>query len=336
MSSFTIIPGRLSYLPLSPKRVGSGGAQVAAPTPPDTLAECYLPIDDFLVYYPFFVDFGPVSLSRLARFCAALSAKLRDRAHSARHLFLVSGAHAHKRANCAFLIAAHGVLCRGCTPEEAIRPFVGMSPPLPPWHDASPYVDPFHLTTLDVLRGVARARECGFFSLEEFDVEAYEHYEQVANGDMNWLVEGRFLALAGPVDEAGDGGEDGEGYHLATVDELLPVFRQLRVASMVRLNKKYYDERKLLAAGVNHLDLYFLDGSNPPEAVLQKFLAYCEATPGARPPPPPPPPNPRSSSRFFTPHPTPPRLTSPTPQAPSRCTARRAWGARAPASARTS
>ena len=280
MSIFTILPGRLSYLPLAPRRPAGGGAAVPAAVPLDTLGESYMPIDDFCTYFPFFVDFGPVSLSRVARFCGALTARLRDRSHAARHVFLVSGWPAQRRANCVFLIAAHGVLCRGCTPEEALRPFLGMSPPLPPWHDASPYVDPFHLTTLDVLRGVARARECGFFSLDEFNVEAYEHYEQVVNGDMNWIVEGRFLALAGPVDDAGDGAEDGDGYHLATVDELLPVFRALRVASVVRLNKKYYDERKLLAAGVQHLDLYFIDGSNPPEGVLQKFLAFCEATPG--------------------------------------------------------
>ena len=229
------------------------------------------------------MDFGPACLSRLYRFCSELSARLRDRSHAAQHLYLVSAAHMHKRANSVYLIASHGVLCRGCTPEEALRPFAAMSPPLAAWHDASPYVDPFHLTTLDVLRGLARARDCGFFSMDDFNVEAYEHYEQVANGDMNWLVEGRFLALAGPVDGPSDCGEDGEGYHLTTVEELLPVFRELRVTSMVRLNKKYYDERRFMAAGVQHLDLYFLDGSNPPEPVLQKFLNFCETTPGAYP-----------------------------------------------------
>ena len=30
--------------------------------------------------------------------------------------------------------------------------------PVAPWHDASPLADPFGLTTLDVLRGLARAR----------------------------------------------------------------------------------------------------------------------------------------------------------------------------------
>ena len=349
--AFSVIPGRLSYLPLAARRPPGGGAAQPPPTPPDTPSEAYLPMDDFCTYFPFFIDFGPVCLSRLHRFCTELSARLRDRANAARHLHLVSGAHMHRRANCVYLIAAHGVLCRGLSPEEALRPFAAMSPPLAPWHDASPYVDTFHLTTLDVLRGVARARDSGFFSMEEFNPEAYEHYEQVANGDMNWLVEGRFLALAGPVDGAQDTAEDGEGYHLTTVAELLPVFRELRVTSLVRLNKKYYDERRFVAAGVAHLDLYFLDGSNPPPAVLQKFLQFCEATPGEEkggrggggflelrfsPP--------LNHSHTHTHHTHAPRSHAraravcppPSPQAPSRCTARRAWGARAPALGRIS
>jgi hypothetical protein len=121
MSSFTVLPGRLSYLPLAPRRLAGGGPAVPAPTPADTLGETDLCMDDFCAYFPFFVDFGPVSLSRVARFCGALSARLRDRTHATKHIFLVSGSHAHRRANCVFLIAAHAVLCRGCAPEEALR-----------------------------------------------------------------------------------------------------------------------------------------------------------------------------------------------------------------------
>jgi hypothetical protein len=33
---------------------------------------------------------------------------------------------------------------------------------------------------------------------ESFDVEEYEHYEQVENGDLNWIVPGKFMAFSGP------------------------------------------------------------------------------------------------------------------------------------------
>ena len=41
---------------------------------------------------------------------------------------------------------------------------------------------------------------------------------------------------------------------------------------VVRLNKKYYDERRFTRAGIKHVDMYYLDGSVPPEQILQHFL----------------------------------------------------------------
>jgi hypothetical protein len=79
--------------PPPPPAAGGGGfyifdlprPRLRRPRPPTPRrTESYLPIDDFLVYYPFFVDFGSVSLSRLARFCAALSG--RDRKESGGYL----------------------------------------------------------------------------------------------------------------------------------------------------------------------------------------------------------------------------------------------------------
>jgi cell division cycle 14 len=37
----------------------------------------------------------------------------------------------------------------------------------------------FNLTILDTLRGLYRAREHKFFDFNAFNVEEYEHYEQV-------------------------------------------------------------------------------------------------------------------------------------------------------------
>jgi hypothetical protein len=38
-----------------------------------------------------------------------------------------------------------------------------------------------------------------FFDFGAFNLEEYEHFEQVENGDCNIIVPGRFLALAGPL-----------------------------------------------------------------------------------------------------------------------------------------
>ena len=49
----------------------------------------------------------------------------------------------------------------------------------------------------------------------------------------------------------------------------------------VRLNKKCYDERVFLDAGIQYLDASFPDGETPPEKILDLFLAACERTTGA-------------------------------------------------------
>ena len=235
-------------------------------------------LDEDINSWPVFLDFGPVSLGCLYRFCQIMSAKLTDKALASKRIYFYCGPHMHKRANAAYLMAAYSVLYLHKTPEEAWKPFTALSPPLAPWHDASPTIDSFHLTTLDVLRGIAKARDCHFFTFENFNVEEYEHYEKVENGDMNWIVDGRFLAFAGPHDARAC---TPEGYVTTAVDDLVPHFKRKGVAAVVRLNKKYYNEKRFKDAAIAHHDMYYLDGSNPPEPILQRFLAVCEATTGA-------------------------------------------------------
>lgn len=251
---------------------------VARAVPVDRVDTHFFTVDDILHYWPFFLDFGPLSLGNLYRFSQIVNAKLADKAYASKRLVLYSGPHMHRRANAVYLLAAYTLLFMGRTPEEAHKPFALISPALAPWHDASPGVDTFRLSVLDTLRGIARARECGFFTFEAFDIEEYEHYEKVENGDMNWIVGGRFLAFAGPHDTRVAAAE---GYHTTAVDDVLPYFRARGVAAVVRLNKKYYNERRFTTAGIDHHDMYYLDGSNPPEPILQRFLATVEGTPGA-------------------------------------------------------
>lgn len=235
MSEFDILPRRLSYVAVAARRGPGGTATLSLPN--DTASEVFVSIEEFCAYFPFFLDFGPAALNRLYRFCEFVSGLLADRATDPRRVVLVTGSHMHRRANAIYLISAYLMLNHARSPEDALRVFAGASPPIAPWHDASPGVDSFHLSTLDVLRGIHRAQMYGFFSFSEFDVEQYERFEQVQNGDMNWLVPGRFLAFAGPHDP-GLGSDVEEGYHVTSTEELIPIFRDFGITSVVRLNKK--------------------------------------------------------------------------------------------------
>lgn len=66
--------------------------------------------------------------------------------------------------------------------SKAFAPFQDVFPPFPPFHDASPCVCTFDLTIPHCLRGLQKALRFGFFDFNTFDVEEYEHYEQVCRG----------------------------------------------------------------------------------------------------------------------------------------------------------
>lgn len=63
--------------------------------------------------------------------------------------------------------------------DKAFEPFQDAFPPFPPFHDASPCVCTFDLTIPHCLSGLQKASRFGFFDFNTFDVEEYEHYEQV-------------------------------------------------------------------------------------------------------------------------------------------------------------
>lgn len=45
---------------------------------------------------------------------------------------------------------------------------------------------------------ISQALQYGWLDFSNFDVEEYEHYERAENGDLNWIIPGKFLAFSGP------------------------------------------------------------------------------------------------------------------------------------------
>lgn len=168
-------------------------------------------IDNELVYWNFFLDFGPLNTGQLVRF----SKKLNDKLRKFPAVCFYSNTVPAKRANAIFLICAWQMLFLDRTPEQAYAGFdtkneltesinksagnetssagsniyslppVSQSQgaptiaPLPPFHDASPCQCTYELTVFDCLKGLQKARLHNFFDLETFDVEEYEYFEQV-------------------------------------------------------------------------------------------------------------------------------------------------------------
>ena len=51
---------------------------------------------------------------------------------------------------------------------------------------------------LDCLRGLEYAIKLGWFDHRTFNINEYEHYEKVENGDLNWIIPNKFIAFSSP------------------------------------------------------------------------------------------------------------------------------------------
>lgn len=58
---------------------------------------------------------------------------------------------------------------------------------------------------LDCLRGLEYAIKLGWFDYRTFNINQYEHYEKVENGDLNWIIPKKFVAFSSPSQNSKDG-----------------------------------------------------------------------------------------------------------------------------------
>jgi len=245
--------------------------------PKNTLKSHYFSIDTELVYEPFFADFGPLNLSMVYRYCKMLEAKLMDPSLADKRIIHFCSHDPKKRANAACLVCAYQVAALGKPAELAYEPFCAIYPPFLPFRDASCGICTFHLTIMDCLKGLEESIKHRWFDMNRFDVESYEFFEKVENGDMNWIIPDKFLAFAGPCPTP----TDADGFPAFTPEDYVPIFREAGIGLIVRLNKKQYDRRRFIDHGIKHVDLYFLDGSCPSRDIISKFLHITESEPGA-------------------------------------------------------
>ncbi|XP_029930165.1 dual specificity protein phosphatase CDC14AB-like isoform X2 [Myripristis murdjan] len=246
--------------------------------PKNTANTHYFSTDDEFIYESFYADFGPLNLAMLYRYCCKLSKKLKSFTMSRKKVVYYTSFDQKKRANAAVLIGAYAVIYLKKSPEEAYRTLIsGNNTAYLPFRDAAVGECSFNLTVFDCLQGIRKALQYGFLHFESFDVEEYEHYERVENGDMNWIIPGKILAFSGPHPRS----KIENGYPLHAPEAYFPYFHENNITAVVRLNRKLYDSRRFQDVGFEHHDLFFLDGTTPSDLITRRFLHVCESTEGA-------------------------------------------------------
>jgi len=100
----------------------------------------------------------------------------------------------------------------------------------------------------------------GWYDFKTFNVKEYEYYERVENGDLNWIVPGKFMAFMGPIEKRDE--NQRYGHH---PDKYVPIFNKFDVKRVIRLNEEKYNKKHFTDNGIEHNDLFFIDGSTPPD-----------------------------------------------------------------------
>jgi cell division cycle 14 len=50
----------------------------------------------------------------------------------------------------------------------------------------------------------------------------------------------------------------------------------MNVKRVIRLNEARYDRKRFIDLGISHTDLFFPDGSNPSDEIVNEFIKVCE------------------------------------------------------------
>lgn len=241
-------------------------------------ASHFFSVDEELVYESFYADFGPLNLAMLFRYCVKLQKKLKSFALAKKKIVHYTSSDGKKRVNAAFLMGSYTIIYLKRTAEQAYQSLCANSyAPYVCFRDAALGPCTYNLSLLNCLRAIDKALLHKFLDFETFDLEEYEYYERVENGDLNWIVPRKFIAFCGP--HAKSRVENGHPFHAP--ETYFPYFREHNVSTVVRLNKKIYDARRFAEQGFEHKDLFFVDGSTPSDAIMREFIDISENTPGA-------------------------------------------------------
>lgn len=260
-SSIEIIPNKLYW--------------ISDKSPPRNQANSYyFCIDNELVYQPFCSDFGPLNIGMTYKFSVELEKLIKNPSYNNFRVYHYTSLNPQKRANAAYLMGAFQIIVLNRTASEAWSVF-SLLPPFLDFRDAGYGACTYKCTILHCLKGLEKAIKLNWFNYQKFNVQEYEFYEKVENGDWNWVIPGKMLAFASPSPSA----SDQEGFKVWTPEDYCSLFKSLGISAVVRLNNKTYEADRFTRNGIRHYDLYFLDGSVPSDSIIKEFLRIAETEP---------------------------------------------------------
>lgn len=109
------------------------------------------------------------------------------------------------------------IICCNRSADEAWAAFAPYHNKFVPFRDATMSTCSYKHTILHSLQGMQYAIKLGWYDYTKFDVQEYQHFERVENGDLNWIIPGKFVAFSGPLNVT-------DRYGSFTPDDYVPIF----------------------------------------------------------------------------------------------------------------
>ncbi|KAJ7283452.1 phosphoprotein phosphatase [Mycena rebaudengoi] len=292
-----LVLNRLAAEPGSRPRVRTRPRDAHTASADETATYYYFTIDDQLLYLSFFQDWGPLNIAMVYKACILIHELLEDKDLTPHRLVLYSSDDPKRKANAALLLALYIMIVQRRAPWEAFHPIAELE--FMPFRDAGRGPSDFSLNIQDCLWGIWKAMQHGLCDMNEFSVDDYEYYEKVENGDWNWITP-NFIAFASPVDSTwikkeketkenlktstkAGAPSSSAGGSLALQRKLptpflncLDYFDKRNIKLVVRLNTELYDRGTFLDRGIDHMELYFDDGTNPTDEIVRTFLDVAD------------------------------------------------------------
>lgn len=232
--------------------------------------------DKVLRYRPLANDFGPLDLPTICRYLDFVEEMLQ----SGNPVVHVTD---HRQrslcANSAFLVSVSAHIHFGLSPREIETRFNSVpGEVIPAFRDASRLPScSFPLKIRHFIEAIRLSMRHRWIDWNQVRVGLIEKLQSVEHGDLNWIIENKFLAFAGPSSDRLD--EDGLEVHPPAYYAKL--FKRLAITDVVRLNVPNYHPSEFHSYGIQHHDLFFEDGSCPPPEIVEAFLRVVKQARGA-------------------------------------------------------
>lgn len=224
-------------------------------------------------YFAFNNEIGPVDINLTYKFCKKLEMILEDPLNKDKKVYHTTSSHPKHRSNAAYLMGAYCIIVLKKPSESVSALFSSVQVR---FRDASNGPCSYFLSLPSCFQALECAIRRNWFNYSTFSSVDYEFYSKLENGDINWIIPNQFLAFSSPLPD-----KDFESGKNSSLEKISESLKNLKVKTVIRLNKPKYNPDLLKKKGIKHFDLHFKDGSVPSIELVDRFIDICSSQQGA-------------------------------------------------------